>query len=1335
MANTLNQQNDFSYGAISPRFLGRVNLPFYQSAAREIENMVVLKEGGLTRRPGWQLASAAKASQTKIAIYSFESLDEVWIDLEIGNGYTRCYSNGHILKDSSGAIEITTPWDADEAFEVHVQPIYVAQELHDGTGYETYEHSLIITHKNHVPWVAKVSQEALDVTGIEMSELYYIGWDKLEGSAVTYLNGAGPYTMGVTITSAGEDPVEEAADVGRYMTIHVDVGAQIETWVFEIEAIDAVNHRWTCTEATNPSAKIQVIGEDPASTAFQHNLPVMGIGFTDFDPRTYYPISAMMFENRLVFVGTTLAPTSVRGSQALRPFDFRGGTTDERAYRFVLNDSQGAYYKWAVAGNASILLGSNKGVFALFNDGVLTPTAVPYAVRQSSNAVEDADPVFMEDLIVFIQKGGLNVRAFRYDEAVQKYVSPELSKYAEHLMRPGVKKIVYQSTPIPILWALRTDGIVLSMTYSPDNGIMAWTSHSVDDDVTVLDISVSTLYSGRQVLVGVLLHDDTPIVCNLYDFDDNFSVIENTQYLDLSDIHNCGASEYGSVKRLHSNVNNPIVVSSGTHPKDFINARIVLDNDAGSAISGTYLNNLTDEYFHICKVYWGLPTGVQSAVIEAVKCTEAMPAGAYIPETTLVQVDPLPPNFPGSATYGSITFFSGEVRPEENFVTVVECNLPSHSGRFAGMIWGTDEDWAINLKLYIDSNQRTGATYFHILGGINSGPGWCLYFNRSTNHLTLQAKDTTLAVTTTISFAIAPDTWYNVLIVNAAATGGATHQMFLQANQYYTKTTSAASSIGTSAACFLGYAGDWQAPKMKLTWLRARKWDNAGSIDDGTADWWMFLKIQNSPYFMAGFGDPHDFKRKVTDTQTYSIDWGAAQYRPSRPHDTVMLFDFYDDASYSGEVVDKIKYNSQSGDHAQNNMTISNGTWSSAECPVPANTLADCLKLNATTSYMLMDMSRFESSDRMDDPQEASIMFWFKYKTSEITVDTNYMIFGGNMTSANTTTAGCPCMIFRLDSVNGVTITFVAGFNSGVSQHFVSQSVDSLTSDIPNDTWVIFTIRMDAVREAFWIRLDTQDQVIPTLNISKKEIMHASGSAVGDSVMFEYDANGFRWGSLPSAPAGYQTGIIGYFFDTFWYDTQWPYIESIRENSEGWATTYDWFDSPWTLLESPTNDPVGIQFQPANVWSYHFWPHADDTLLFTIDGAAAVSVAVQADGAVYPNTPDNTPFNTVVGGYAYDSYVRLLRHPRLAGLQRRVAALDLIVSDSATGSIGDSLTNLSPLSYDDNLAYNAANEAFTGVLHKSFPGGHDRDGDVYIVANTGLPFNLMQVVQYLMTED
>jgi len=106
MAKTIDSQVSFTGGEFSPRLDARIDQEKYRSASRHIQNMIPLKQGPLTRRPGTQYIDACKTGNTPTQEYGVRLIKFIYSPsttfiLEVGHQYIRFYSNGQQVNITS----------------------------------------------------------------------------------------------------------------------------------------------------------------------------------------------------------------------------------------------------------------------------------------------------------------------------------------------------------------------------------------------------------------------------------------------------------------------------------------------------------------------------------------------------------------------------------------------------------------------------------------------------------------------------------------------------------------------------------------------------------------------------------------------------------------------------------------------------------------------------------------------------------------------------------------------------------------------------------------------------------------------------------------------------------------------------------------------------------------------------------------------------------------------------------------------------------------------------------------------------------------------------------
>lgn len=109
--------------------------------------------------------------------------------------------------------------------------------------------------------------------------------------------------------------------------------------------------------------------------------------------------------------------------------------------------------------------------------GVITPSAIN-ASTQSQYGSSPLRPLKVGDVLIFNQALGSFIRDFVFNFAIDGYNGNDLTIFSSHLFE-GYQIVdwAYQKTPDSIIWTVRNDGVLLSLTYIREQQILAWTRH------------------------------------------------------------------------------------------------------------------------------------------------------------------------------------------------------------------------------------------------------------------------------------------------------------------------------------------------------------------------------------------------------------------------------------------------------------------------------------------------------------------------------------------------------------------------------------------------------------------------------------------------------------------------------------------------------------------------------------------------------------------------------------------------------------------------------------------------------------------------------------------
>lgn len=103
----------FSSGELSPKLHSRADTEFFKKGLKACENWLVMRQGGITRRPGTQFIGEVKDSSKAVRLLPFAYVGQTYV-LEIGDFYFRVYALGGRV----GTVEVVTPWAVADIFNL-----------------------------------------------------------------------------------------------------------------------------------------------------------------------------------------------------------------------------------------------------------------------------------------------------------------------------------------------------------------------------------------------------------------------------------------------------------------------------------------------------------------------------------------------------------------------------------------------------------------------------------------------------------------------------------------------------------------------------------------------------------------------------------------------------------------------------------------------------------------------------------------------------------------------------------------------------------------------------------------------------------------------------------------------------------------------------------------------------------------------------------------------------------------------------------------------------------------------------------------------------------------
>ena len=195
-----------------------------------------------------------------------------------------------------------------------------------------------------------------------------------------------------------------------------------------------------------------------------------------------WPQTLEFHEQRLMFGGSTSYPqtiwaTATATGESDDYENMKDGIEDDDALTYVLPGQNPI--QWILS-QTYLLIGtlSNVGRWGSADDAApITPLEPTNYRVQVHNGAAYMQAVLANDSILYLEREGKRIREIAYSLERDRYTSPDLTILAEHITGDGISQLAYQTRPDCILWAIREDGVLLSMTYERQQEVIAWARH------------------------------------------------------------------------------------------------------------------------------------------------------------------------------------------------------------------------------------------------------------------------------------------------------------------------------------------------------------------------------------------------------------------------------------------------------------------------------------------------------------------------------------------------------------------------------------------------------------------------------------------------------------------------------------------------------------------------------------------------------------------------------------------------------------------------------------------------------------------------------------------
>jgi hypothetical protein len=473
MPNVRTLQRSFAGGEMSPEMFGRIDDVKYQTGAATMRNFVATPQGPAENRAGFAFVREVKDSTKRTRLIPFTYSTTQTMVIELSPGFIRFHTQGGTLLSGGVPYEIANPYAEADLFDIH---------------YVQSADVMTLVHPNYAPR--------------ELRRLGATNW------TLTTINFGSPIAAPTGVSATRYIPASSSTNADTYETMSYVVTAITADEIGESvsSSVASVTNNIFVTGATNTIAWSAVtgasryrvykllgglygyIGSTTGTSIVDNNIaPDLSVTPPIYDNEFVssgnYPGAVSYFEQRRCFAGTINEPQKI--------WMTKSGTESNLSYGLPIRDDDRIEFRVAAREANTIrhivpltqlllLTGSAEWRVSSLNSDEITPTTI--SVRpQSYIGASNVQPVIINNALVYCGARGGHVRELGYNWQASGFITNDLSIRSAHLFdNYEISDMAFAKAPIQMVWFVSTSGMLLGLTYTPEQQVGAWHKHDTD---------------------------------------------------------------------------------------------------------------------------------------------------------------------------------------------------------------------------------------------------------------------------------------------------------------------------------------------------------------------------------------------------------------------------------------------------------------------------------------------------------------------------------------------------------------------------------------------------------------------------------------------------------------------------------------------------------------------------------------------------------------------------------------------------------------------------------------------------------------------------------------
>lgn len=198
-----------------------------------------------------------------------------------------------------------------------------------------------------------------------------------------------------------------------------------------------------------------------------------------------FPRAVTYYEQRRWFAGTEDRPQYVfatrNGTENNLTSSVPSRSDDALSFRIASQQQQSIQHLVPLQDVAAL---TSSGEHRIFSDGGGSIDIGTLGVKpQGSMGASEVQPVMADQTAMYVQAQGARIRELEFDgSGLGRFTSSDVSIMAPHLFDGyTILQLAYTRAPVPTLWCVRSDGVLLGLTHMPAQEVYGWHRHLVGE--------------------------------------------------------------------------------------------------------------------------------------------------------------------------------------------------------------------------------------------------------------------------------------------------------------------------------------------------------------------------------------------------------------------------------------------------------------------------------------------------------------------------------------------------------------------------------------------------------------------------------------------------------------------------------------------------------------------------------------------------------------------------------------------------------------------------------------------------------------------------------------